>query len=113
MPSRVVAHHTQSRNRKRQRNLRSKVKNVYYQHELTVEITTFSYSRLRKNCIVIVQSNLESHPAKFKIPSSHQAGKTTQNTKHHKNGALRMENMIIFFQQCSTSGKRVHDMYTP
>ena len=30
MPSRVVPHHTESHNRKRQQHLRSKVKNVYY-----------------------------------------------------------------------------------
>ena len=37
MPSRVVPHHTESHNRKRQQQLRSKVKNVYYEMEDWIE----------------------------------------------------------------------------
>ena len=45
MPSRVVPHHTESHNRKRQQHLRSKVKNVYKE----IIVFDFKYSRALEN----------------------------------------------------------------
>ena len=47
MPSRVVPHHTESHNRKRQQHLRSKVKNVYWSNDWCIMIMHLSCLYLR------------------------------------------------------------------